>query len=147
MKKTARHLARRYALQAIYSWQLSETSPAEIEIQFLTHQQMNKKTDFAYFKELLHAIPEYHEELDQEMSHFLSRPINELDPIELAILRLSIYELAKRHDIPYRVALNEALELTKQFGSIEGYKFVNGVLDQVAHKLRQVEITAEKKKS
>jgi len=147
MKKSGRHLARRYALQALYQWQLSHTPPSEIELQFLTHQHMNKKTDFIYFKELIHAVPEYQTAVDQQMVPFLSRPIDELDPIELTILRLSIYELLKRADIPYRVVINEALELTKQFGSVEGYKFVNGILDHVAHQLRTVEIKAEKKKS
>ena len=79
------------------------------------------------------------------MTPFLSRPIDELDPVELAILRLSIYELAKRPDIPYRVVINEALELTKKYGSIEGYKFVNGVLDHVAKEVRKIEIAEDKK--
>lgn len=145
MNPTARRFARQYALQALYQWQIAHTLPADIEEQFLVHQQMSKKTDLAYFKDLVHAIPEYHEELDQHMIPFLSRPIEELDPIELCILRLSIYELAKRLDVPYRVVINEALELTKKFGSIEGYKFVNGILDHVARKLRTHEMAVEKK--
>lgn len=79
------------------------------------------------------------------MLPFLSRPLHELDPIEFAILRLGVYELLFRLDIPYRVAINESLELTKQFGSIEGYKFVNGILDQVARQLRTHEISGHKK--
>ena len=145
MNPSARRLARQYALQALYQWQLSEAVPAEIEAQFLKHQKMNKKTDFVYFKELIHAVPNHFAELDQLMTPFLSRPIDELDPVELAILRLSIYELAKRPDIPYRVVINEALELTKKYGSIEGYKFVNGVLDHVAKKVRKIEIAEDKK--
>lgn len=145
MNPTARRYARQYAVQAIYQWQLAHTLPADIESQFLTHQQMSKKTDMIYFKELVHAIPRFHEELDNHMAPFLSRPIHELDPVELAILRLGIFELAKRLDIPYRVTINEALELTKKYGSVEGYKFVNGVLDHVAQKLRPNEIAAEKK--
>src|ERR671938_485704 len=113
MNPTARRFARQYALQALYQWQLSHTLPADIEAQFLAYQRMNKKTDLIYFKELLHAIPEQYEELDGYMTPFLSRPLDELDPIELTILRMSIYELAKRLDVPYRVAINEALELTK----------------------------------
>lgn len=142
---TARRYARQYAVQAIYQWQIAHTLPAEIEVQFMTHQQMSKKTDMMYFKELIHAIPRCHEELDHHMIPFLSRSIEELDPVELAILRLSIFELAKRPDIPYRVTINEALELTKKYGSVEGYKFVNGVLDHVAKKIRVHEIAAEKK--
>ena len=143
MNPTARRLAREYALQALYQWQIAHNPPADIQSQFLAHP-FNKKTDLEYFKELLHSIPNQHEELDCHMIPFLSRSIDELDPIELAILRISIYELAKRLDVPYRVIINEALELTKKFGSIEGYKFVNGVLDHVARKLRTHETTTKK---
>lgn len=142
MSPAARRLARQYALQALYQWQLSQTPPADIEAQFLA-KQINKKTDLSYFKELIHTIPAQHAELDNYMIPFLSRPIHEVDPVELAILRLSIYELAKRLDIPYRVSINEALELTKKYGSIEGFKFVNGVLDHIARQLRIHEITGK----
>jgi len=144
MNPTARRHARQYALQALYQWQLSDTPIKEIELDFLVNY-IKQKTDLDYFKELIHQIPRQHDELDQHMIPFLSRPIKELDPIELAILRLAIYELANRIDIPYRVAINEALELNKKFGSVEGYKFVNGVLDQVARKLRIEEIKAAKR--
>ncbi|EKD54348.1 MAG: transcription antitermination protein NusB [uncultured bacterium] len=144
MNPKARRHARQYALQAMYQWQIAGTPINEIEFEFLAHQ-IKQKTDIAYFKELIHAIPSDPETLDQHMLSFLSRPIAELDPVELAILRLSIYELAHRLDIPYRVVINEALELTKKFGSVEGYKFVNGVLDQVARTLRRDEIKADQK--
>lgn len=138
MNPTARRLAREYALQSIYQWQIAHNMPADIHTQFLKHSY-NKKTDLAYFKELLFSIPDQYEILDRHMIPFLSRPIEELDPIELAILRISIYELANRLDVPYRVVINEALELTKKFGSVEGYKFVNGILDHVARELRALE--------
>ncbi len=144
MNPNARRHAREYALQAMYQWQISSTPLADLELQFLT-QEIRKKTDLEYFKELMHAIPTQTDEIDNVMKPFLSRPLNELDPIELAILRIAIYELTQRLDIPYRVAINEALELTKKFGSIEGYKFVNGVLDQIAKQVRSVEINAGKK--
>jgi N utilization substance protein B len=144
MSPSARRNARFYALQAMYQWQISGAPVTDIEKEFLLHQ-IKKKTDLDYFKELIHAIPKEFDELDAHMSSFLNRPIQELDPIELAILRLSIYELAKRPDVPYRVVINEALELTKKFGSIEGFKFVNGVLDQVARRLRTPEVAAYKK--
>lgn len=143
MSPKARRLARQYALQALYQWQMSQASPIDIENQFST-KQINKRTDWDYFKELLHMIPLQQEELDNHMLPFLSRPIQEIDPIELAILRLSTYELAKRLDIPYRVSINEALELTKKYGSIEGFKFVNGILDHVARQLRSHEMAAKK---
>jgi transcription antitermination protein NusB len=144
MNPNARRHAREYALQAMYQWQISSTPLADLELQFLT-QEIRKKTDLEYFKELMHAIPTQTDDIDNVMKPFLSRPLDELDPIELAILRIAIYELTQRLDIPYRVAINEALELTKKFGSIEGYKFVNGVLDQVAKQVRRVEINAGKK--
>ncbi len=143
MSPVARRLARQYALQALYQWQLSQASPSDIETQFLA-TQINKRTDLDYFKELIHTIPELHEELDSYMVPYLSRPLDEIDPIELAILRLSTYELAKRLDIPYRVSINEALELTKKYGSIEGFKFVNGVLDHIARQLRVHEMAGKK---
>ncbi len=144
MDPTARRNARYYALQALYQWQISAAPASEIEAEFLAHQ-ITKKTDLDYFKELIHAVTQQFKELDDQITPFLRRPIDELDPIELAVLRLGTYELVKRPDIPYRVIINEALELTKKFGSIEGYKFVNGVLDQVAKKLRATEIAGDKK--
>lgn len=144
MNPSARRNAREYALQAMYQWQISETPLSDLEFQFLT-REIRKKTDVEYFKELMHAIPKQCDELDLLMSPFLNRPLTDLDPIELAILRIAIYELSKRLDIPYRVAINEALELTKRFGSIEGFKFVNGVLDQVARKIRVHETNTSKK--
>lgn len=147
MNPYARRNARHHALQAMYQWQISQSPISEIEAQFLAHHTANKKIDLDYFKELIRAVPVQYQELDELMTPYLSRPLDELDPIELAILRLSIYELAKRPDIPYRVVINEALELAKKFGSVEGYKFVNGILDQVAKKLRIHEINAENKKN
>jgi N utilization substance protein B len=145
MNPTARRQARHYALQAMYQAHVSGHTAREVEEQFLLHQ-IKKKVDLDYFKELLHACLEKQEELDAQMTPFLKRPVRELDPVELSILRLSIYELAHRLDIPYRVVINEALELAKKFGSVEGFKFVNGVLDQVARKLRIVEVAEDTKK-
>ncbi len=88
----------------------------------------------------MHEVTRLHIELDKEMQLFLSRSLREIDPIELAVLRIATYELLHRPDLPYRIIINEALELTKKFGSIEGHKFVNGVLDRIAKKNRKVEI-------
>lgn len=144
MNPTARRNARYYALQAMYQWQMNHVPLAELETDFLINH-IKKKTDVEYFKELIHAVPTQLDNIEEHMIPFLKRPINELDPVELAILRLGIYELQHRLDIPYRVVINEYLELTKQFGSIEGFKFVNGILDQVARQLRQHEVAAHKK--
>lgn len=145
MSPAARHNARHYALQAVYQWQLTGTPVNEIEAQFVAHQ-IAKKIDLDYFKELLHGILLHQPELDQHMQPHLTRELIELDPVELAVLRLAIYELTRRPDVPYRVVINEALELTKKFGSVEGYKFVNGVLDRVAKQVRAVEIHGEQRK-
>jgi len=143
MNPIARHHARQYTLQAMYQWQLSHKAATEIEAEFIAYQ-IKEPVDLEYFKELIHSVIDQHVALDSHMIPFLKRPIHDLDPIELAILRISIYELAHRLDIPYRVVINEALELTKIFGSIEGYKFVNGVLDQVAKQLRKEEYKVKK---
>ncbi len=141
----ARHNARRYVLQAMYQWQLAGTPVNEIEADFLLYH-INKKFDLDYFKELLHGVPKHQHEIDREMRPFLDRSLLEIDPIELAVLRLAIYELLKRPDVPYRVIINEALELTKKFGSIEGHKFVNSILDRIAKKNRMTEINNMGKK-
>lgn len=135
----ARHNARRYALQAMYQWQVAGTSLHDIETEFLRYH-IDKKLDLDFFKELVHGVPEHRLEIDQTMEPYVGRPLVEIDPIELAVLRVAVYELMKRPDIPYRVIINEALELTKKFGSIEGHKFVNGVLDRVARMKRAREI-------
>lgn len=145
MNPTQRHNARHYALQAMYQWQISQTPISELEADFVVHQ-IKKKIDLDYFKELIHAIPKNFQELDNHMAPFLKRQIAELDPIELAVLRLGVYELTQRPDVPYRVVINEYLELTKKFGSVEGYKFINGVLDQVARQARKHEVAADKKR-
>ena len=135
----ARYFARRFTLQAMYQWQLAETPIAKLEAEFLTDPYI-EKADISYFRELLRGIIHKHTELDEQIKPFLDRPIESLNHIELAVLRMAVYELSQRFDIPYRVVINEALELTKQFGTIEGYKFVNGVLDKVAKALRPDEI-------
>ena len=141
MKPIARRNARHYALQAMYQWLISGTSAREIEAQFIA-TQITKEIDLDYFKELINAVPLQYEELDAHFIPFLSRPVKELDPVELSILRLATYEFAHRLDVPYRVVINEALDLAKKFGSVDGFKFVNGVLDQVARQLRATEISS-----
>ncbi len=96
--------------------------------------------DLDYFKLLLHGIPEHQVALDALMKPYLGRLLEEIDPVELAVLRLGTFELVHRIDVPYRVVINEALELTKKFGSIDGFQFVNGVLDRVARKTRTTEM-------
>ncbi len=138
-----RSRARRYAVQALYEWQVSGNAPKEIEQQFLIEHQ-TRKFDRPYFNELLMGITDQVEELDAEISPVSERPFKEVDLVEKAILRLGCFELKNRIDIPYRVVINEAIELTKTFGAEEAHRFVNGTMDKLAENLRQAEVAARK---
>jgi len=138
----ARHNARRFALQAMYQWHLTGANVVDIENEFLLHH-ISKKVDVDYFKNLIHGVTKHQHEIDQQITPFLNRSLKEIDPIELSVLRMAIFELLKHNDIPYRVIINEALELTKKFGSVDGYKFINGILDRAAKKIRTNEINAD----
>lgn len=136
MKPNARRRARECAVQAIYSWQLSQNSITDIEAAFLAEQDM-KGVDTKYFRELIHGVVRNHLQLDELMAPYLTeRSVDELGPIEHAVLRLALYELTKREDVPYKVVINEAIELTKSFGAEDSHKFVNGVVDKVAPTIR-----------
>jgi transcription antitermination protein NusB len=134
----ARRQARYMLVQALYQWQLTQAGLIDINEQFRTKPQY-AKADQAYFHEVLAAVVAQASTIDALFMSFLDRPIEGLDPIELSILRLATYELAHHLELPYRVVINEALELSKIFGATDSYKYVNGVLDQVAKQLRQVE--------
>ncbi|APS29134.1 transcription antitermination factor NusB [Pectobacterium brasiliense] len=136
MKPAARRRARECAVQALYSWQLSKNDIADVEHQFLSEQDV-KDVDITYFRELLAGVATQAEKLDQLMAPFLSRQIEELGQVEKAILRLAMFELSKREDVPYKVAINEAIELAKIFGAEDSHKFVNGVLDKAAPNVRK----------
>ncbi|ACT12076.1 transcription antitermination factor NusB [Pectobacterium aroidearum] len=136
MKPAARRRARECAVQALYSWQLSKNDIADVEHQFLSEQDV-KDVDITYFRELLAGVATQAEKLDQLMAPFLSRQIEELGQVEKAILRLAMFELSKREDVPYKVAINEAIELAKVFGAEDSHKFVNGVLDKAAPSVRK----------
>lgn len=138
-----RSRARRYTVQALYEWQVSGNAPKEIEQQFLIEHH-TRKFDRPYFNELLNGIAAQVEELDAEISPLSDRPFNEIGIVEKAILRLGCYELKNRIDIPYRVVINEAIELTKTFGAEEAHRFVNGTMDKLAENLRQAEVAARK---
>ena len=131
MKPSARRRARKLALQAIYQWQLAETALGALTEQFLTEVN-EKKVDVAYFRGLLIAVIRNVIEIDAKIVPALDRKITELNPIELAVLRLAVGELMYKKDVPYKVVINEALELTKIFGSADGFKYVNAVLDKTA---------------
>lgn len=143
MNPHARHKARRLALQAIYQWQSAQHSVQNIFTQFMAEQDI-KNADVDYFKELLENIAVQADALDEHCKAYLDRSIKELDPIELAILRIAIYEFTQHPEIPYRVVINEAVELAKKFGATDGHKYVNGVLDKVAKEIRKTEVVTSR---
>ncbi len=140
MKPKARRLARELALQAVYSWQMSKNPVAQIELSIVTSNNM-QKVDTEYFLELLRAVIKDCAELDKKVKPFLGRLPEELDPVEKAILRIATYELSARIDVPYKVVINEAIELAKSFGAEESHKFINGVLDKAIKTLRKDELS------
>lgn len=140
-KKTgayARKRARRLALQAIYQWQMNAAPVEQIEAQFRTDTDM-RKIDTDYFHELLNGVVSRCEELDAAYAGFLDRAPERLTPVEKAVLRVGAFELLHRIDVPWRVVISEAVELSRQFGSTDGHKFVNGVLDQLGRTAREAE--------
>ena len=134
----ARSRARRRALQALYAWQLSGT-PIGAVIEQFRHEQDMEIADIEYFEDLLRGVEKHCAELDAGLQPFLDREVAQVDPIERAALRLGAYELKHRHDVPYRVVINEAIETTKRFGSDHGHTYVNGVLDKLAARWRAAE--------
>ncbi len=141
MGGSSRHLARRAAIQALYQWEMTQQSRLEIEKHFLADDSL-KKSDIEYFHELIREIPRLVEELDTNLTPYIDRSISLVDPVERAVLRLATYEMLHHPEIPYRVVLNEAIELSKTFGSDNGYRFVNGILDKMGAEIRSVEAAA-----
>jgi transcription antitermination factor NusB len=134
----ARSRARRRALQALYAWQLSGSHMNAVIEQF-RHEQDMEVADLDYFENLLHGVEQHVAALDASLRPYLDREVVEVDPIERAALRLAAYELKHRPDVPYRVVINEAIEVTKRFGADHGHSYVNGVLDKLAGELRSAE--------
>ena len=143
-KTAARRKARSLAMQALYQWHMAGQSLNEIEAQFRVDNDFSG-VDGAYFHDILTGVARQKTELDASFAPFLSIPLEELDPVELAILRLSAWELTSRIDVPYKVVINEGIELAKVFGATDGHKFVNGVLDKLAPVLRAAEVKAAKR--
>lgn len=139
MKPAYRRRARKLAVQSLYQWAMSQTPVEEIETQFMEREDL-AEVDVEYYHDLIHGVKDQLEKLDALFTPSLDRSISELTLVELCVLRLAVYELVNRLDVPYRVVINEALELTKIFGTVEGFKYVNGVLDQVAKGIRSSEM-------
>jgi N utilization substance protein B len=134
-------MARRSAVQAIYQWQLTGYNLSEIERQFVEEHGLSKG-ELPYFQDLLHQVPRKLDVIDAALAEFTSRPVEQIDPVERAILRISVYELMDRLEIPYRVVVNEGINLAKEFGATQSHKFVNGLLDKIARKYRAAESAA-----
>ena len=136
-----RRKARHYGMQALYQWHMAGAAVSDIEAEFRTDYDFSH-VDLAYFQALLHEIPACVDELDEALTPLLDRKLDDLDPIERTLLRMGMYELTRRIDVPYKVVINEEVALAKKFGATDSHKYVNGVLDKAARQIRKVEITA-----
>ncbi len=144
MKVSARSRARQLAVQGLYEWHLSGNKINDIAAQCLDAKR-GKNIDEPYFEELIYKVSSMVDILNETLRPFLSRSIDEVDPVERAILQLAVYELTQKIEIPYKVIINESIELAKTFGAEQSHKFVNGILDKVAEQNRAVEFKANKK--
>ncbi|MCW4149560.1 transcription antitermination factor NusB [Halomonas sp. 18H] len=153
----SRRAARELAVQGLYQWHMTGKSVTALEAEFRSqvadedledHENWRKVmeiADLALFHELLHGAVSHQDALDDHLTPVLDRGLDELDAIELAILRLGAYELGYRMEVPYRAAINEGVELAKSFGATEGHRYVNGILDKLAIKLRTAEVEARRR--
>jgi N utilization substance protein B len=137
--KSSRRRSREFALQGLYQWQLSAANVEAIESE-LAEASGFDKLDADYFRAILRGAIDQAAELDAAMQPYLDRKVQELSPVERAILLIGGYELKHHLDVPYRVVINEAVELAKTFGGTDGHKYVNGVLDKLAGVLRAAEV-------
>ena len=138
----ARTRARELLLQALYQKQIAGHDRRELLSQF-REQVAFERVDQEFFEELLRAICDSQSELEKRIAGLVDRPLDQLDPVELGILLIGVYELQSRIDIPYRVVINECVNLARRFGAIDGHKYINACLDAAAQSLREVEIKAE----
>ena len=139
--KSTRRRSREVALQGLYEWLLSGAEASVIEAH-MREQEGFDKIDTAHFDALLHGCIAEAADLDAVLSRHVDRKTTELSPIEHGVLMIGAYELKHCIDVPYKVAINEAVELAKSFGGTDGHKYVNGVLDKAAAELRAVEVQA-----
>ena len=140
--KSARHRARELALQAIYQWRMSGGDHLDIEKTTRAEKSLGRY-DIELFSQLLRGVVGQNQALIELITPHLDRDMNELSPIEFSVLLLGAFELSRHPEVPYRVVINEAVELSKTFGGTDGHKFVNGVLDKLAAQVRAVEIAAK----
>jgi transcription antitermination protein NusB len=138
--RSPRHRARELALQGIYQWRITAGEYAQIEKQIHAEKNLGRY-DKELFSKLLRGALGRHHDLETLLAPHLDRPLAELSPVEFAVLLLGAFELSQNLDVPYKVVINEAVELAKTFGGTDGHKFVNGVLDKLAPQLRAVEFS------
>jgi N utilization substance protein B len=137
-KISHRKKARNLLVQAFYQWQLAQGSASDIEAQFRADNAA--KIDWDFFHQALVHIITKSEEIDQTFADKLDRQLSQLDPIELALLRLGSFEFTERIDVPYKVVINEYVDLAKKYGATDSHKYINGVLDKLAKQYRALEI-------
>ncbi len=138
MKPSPRRKARELAVQATYSWQVSQNPVNDIEVNFIADNS-KRRFDIEYFQLLLRGVTNNISEIDAAISPYVDRPLDDIDQVEKAILRVAVFELKDCTDVPYRVVINEAIELAKSFAADDSHKFVNGVLDKTVKLIRPQE--------
>jgi N utilization substance protein B len=143
--RTPRHRAREFALQGLYQWLLANEDAGAIDANIREAHGFDK-ADADHFNALLHGSIKQATTLRENLAPLIDRPIEQLSPVEHAALLIGAYELANHIEIPYKVVINEAVELTKSFGGIDGHKYVNGVLDKFAAKVRNAEVDDARKR-
>ncbi|WKT00580.1 transcription antitermination factor NusB [Gallibacterium salpingitidis] len=134
-KPSKRRRARECTVQALYSWFVSQNAPEKVELDFVTDEKNIKGADLPYFRKLFHGTVDNLDVLEELFAPYLDRSIDELGMIERAILACATYELRFVDDVPYKVVINEAIEVTKTFGAEDSHKYINGVLDKLAPQL------------
>lgn len=142
--RTPRHRAREFALQGLYQWLIAKEDAGAVAAHIKGAHGFDK-ADSEHFNALLRGAIKQAPDLRAQLAPLIDRDIAELSPIEHAVLLIGAYELVNHIEIPYRVVINEAVELAKSFGGIDGHKYVNGVLDKLAAKVRVTETQADKK--
>ena len=140
-QKSPRHRARELAMQGVYQWRVSGTDASEIENHMHGEKNLGRY-DKPMFTRLLHGVIAHHEMLQALLVPHLDRALDELSTVEFAVLLLAAFELSEQPEVPYKVVINEAVELAKTFGGTDGHKYVNGVLDKLAPKVRAIEFAA-----
>lgn len=144
VNKSPRHRARELAMQGIYQWRVSGSDVSDIEKSMQSEQNLGRYDKGMYSKLLRGAIAQ-HDDIEALLASHLDRPLADLSPVEFAVLLLGAFELSQQIDVPYKVVINEAVELAKTFGGTDGHKYVNGVLDKLAPQVRAVEFAARNK--